>query len=70
MPAWGDSGTLTQQAIANVEAYVLSLNGVDRTKIMVPGPPPRLFLLLSAIVIGAAVLALGLAGLSRRKRQN
>jgi mono/diheme cytochrome c family protein len=26
MPAWGDSGVLTQQQIADVIAYIISLN--------------------------------------------
>ncbi len=45
MLPFGDSNTLTQQAVANVEAYVLSLNGVDRAKIVHPGIPPKIFVL-------------------------
>jgi mono/diheme cytochrome c family protein len=30
MPDWGDSGTLTQKQIADLEAYVMKLNGVTR----------------------------------------
>ena len=29
MSAWGDKGKLTQQQIADVEAYVMQLNGVS-----------------------------------------
>ena len=32
MPNWGDSGTLSQKEIADVEAYILRLNGVRRRK--------------------------------------
>jgi len=32
MPNWGDSRTLSQQEIADVEAYVMSLNGVGPPK--------------------------------------
>ncbi len=45
MLPFGDSNTLTQQAISNLEAYVLSLNHVDRTRIMHPGIPPKIFVL-------------------------
>ena len=30
MPDWGDSKTLSQQEIADLEAYIMSLNGVTR----------------------------------------
>jgi len=32
MPNWGDSGALSQQEIADVEAYVMRLNGVRRVE--------------------------------------
>lgn len=32
MPDWGDSRSLSQQEIASVEAYIMRLNGVKRTK--------------------------------------
>ncbi len=43
MPNFGDSHALTQAQIADLEAYVLSLNGVDRTMIMNPGIEPHEF---------------------------
>ena len=43
MPAFGDTRTLTQQQIANIEAYLLQLNGVDRATIVHPGVQPRIF---------------------------
>ena len=46
----GDSGSLTQQMITNVEAYVLHLNGVDRAQLVHPGLQPRLFFWLVVIV--------------------
>jgi mono/diheme cytochrome c family protein len=30
MPDWGDSKTLTQRQVADVEAYIMRLNGVSR----------------------------------------
>jgi hypothetical protein len=43
MPAFGDSHALTQAQIADIEAYILSLNGVDRTMIVNPGIEPKEF---------------------------
>ena len=43
MPNFGDSHALTQAQIADLEAYVLSLNGIDRTEIMNPGVEPKEF---------------------------
>ncbi len=55
MLAFGDSESLTQQMIANVEAYVLDLNGVDRAQIMHPGLDRRTFFWLVVIVYGLAL---------------
>ncbi len=41
MPDFGDGETLTQAEIADIEAYVMSVNGVSRAKIEHPGLPPR-----------------------------
>jgi len=43
MPAFGDSGALTQEQISAIEAYILKLNGVDRAQITDPGVEPRVF---------------------------
>lgn len=43
MPAFGDSNSLTQQEIADIEAYVLQLNHVNRAHINNPGIPPKTF---------------------------
>ncbi len=60
MPAFGDSHALTQAQIADLEAYVLSLNGVDRTMIMNPGIEPREFfymlVAITSVIIMLAVL--------------
>jgi len=52
MLAFGDTESLTQQMITNVEAYVLHLNAVDRAQLVHPGLQPRLFLWLVVIVFG------------------
>jgi ubiquinol-cytochrome c reductase cytochrome b subunit len=58
MPAWGDSRSLTQQKIANLEAYILKLNGVDRGQLVHPGMEPKSFYLLAVIVYGLVMLLL------------
>ncbi|MCL5024067.1 MAG: cytochrome b N-terminal domain-containing protein [Nitrospirae bacterium] len=68
MPAWGDSRSLTQQKIANLEAYILKLNGVNRAQLVHPGMQPKSFLLLVGIVYILTLLLLG--GLrSKRSRK-
>jgi len=55
MLPFGDSQSLTQQMIANVEAYVLHLNGVDRAQLVHPGLEPRLFFWLVVVVFFIAL---------------
>jgi len=54
MPAFGTGNVLTQEEIADIEAYVLRLNDVNRAALRHPGLPPRTFLLL---VVALCVLA-------------
>jgi ubiquinol-cytochrome c reductase cytochrome b subunit len=68
MPAFGDTDTLTQEQIANLEAYVLSLNGVDRAKIVHPGIAPPLFFILTVGTFLAAGAGFWLFRLARRRR--
>jgi hypothetical protein len=63
MLPFGDEHQLTQQEIANTEAYILQLNKVDRAEIMNPGIQPRLFFFI--VVPGLIVLMLILAGIFR-----
>jgi ubiquinol-cytochrome c reductase cytochrome b subunit len=63
MPSFGLSYTLTQQQISDVEAYVMSLNGVDVAVVANPGIPPKTFFwwtlggfILIALVGGAALI--------------
>jgi mono/diheme cytochrome c family protein len=49
---FGDTKSLTQQMIANVEAYVLRLNGVNRAQLVHPGIEPHTFFWLVVIVFG------------------
>jgi ubiquinol-cytochrome c reductase cytochrome b subunit len=61
MPAFGDTNTLTQQAISNIEAYVLHLNSVDRAQLNHPGIQPVYFFWIVVVVFG--LVGLGLGGL-------
>ncbi|MGA7827018.1 MAG: cytochrome b N-terminal domain-containing protein [Geobacteraceae bacterium] len=46
MPAFGDTRAMTQQEIADLEAFILDLNGVNRGEIVHPGMQPGKFLLI------------------------
>ncbi|HEX8948017.1 MAG TPA: cytochrome b N-terminal domain-containing protein [Dissulfurispiraceae bacterium] len=59
MPAFGDTKSLTQQEIANVEAYILKMNGVDRTQLTNPGMQPRNFFRLVLAVYILFILVQG-----------
>jgi ubiquinol-cytochrome c reductase cytochrome b subunit len=63
MLPFGDDHTLTEPQIANVEAYVMKLNGVNRAQLVHPGIPPRLFfwLVLAAFAIALGGFGIGLA---------
>jgi ubiquinol-cytochrome c reductase cytochrome b subunit len=67
MPNFGDSHSLTQQQISQIEAYVLSLNGVDRALIRKPGLAPPVFFGLVAGVLAMAWIAAGTWWLSIRR---
>ena len=58
MPAFGDSNSLTQAQIADIEAYVLAINGVDRVEIVNPGVDPKeFFYILAGIFLIVVMLA-------------
>jgi hypothetical protein len=59
MPAWGDTHALTQQEIANIEAYILKLNGVDRARLINPGMKPLNFYLVVVAVYMLFILVQG-----------
>jgi ubiquinol-cytochrome c reductase cytochrome b subunit len=59
MPAFGDTHSLTQQEMADIEAYVLQLNGVDRAQLEHPGLAPRRFFTITVVTFG--VVGIGLA---------
>ncbi len=63
MPAFGQTTSLTQEQIANIEAYVLSLNGIDRAKIVNPGMAPTRFFFI--VVPSVIIIIMLLGGLYR-----
>jgi ubiquinol-cytochrome c reductase cytochrome b subunit len=63
MPAFGDDLKLTQQMIAEIQAYVLKLNKVNRAKIMHPGIEPYAFFAMTIggyAIAGFIILMLGM----------
>jgi ubiquinol-cytochrome c reductase cytochrome b subunit len=56
MPAFGDSASLTQPEIANIEAYILAVHGVDRAAIVNPGVPPATFFIITLVVLGGTII--------------
>ncbi len=56
MPNFGESNTLTQAQIADLEAYILSVNGVDRTQIVNPGIEPKEFFYMLASLTSVIVM--------------
>jgi ubiquinol-cytochrome c reductase cytochrome b subunit len=73
MLPFGDTNALTQQQIADLEAYILSLNGVDRARIDYPGIAPDIFFIITAFAFALVGLNLwgwwrfGGLGASKRK---
>jgi len=65
MLPFGETNTLTQQQIADVEAYVLRLNGVDRAMIYHPGLKPDAFFWIAILVF--AVVSLTVTGFWSRR---
>ena len=66
MLPFGDSNSLTQEEIANLEAYVLHLNRVDRAALLDPGMRPLHFYYLAVFIFSTVALILG----GIRKRRN
>ena len=60
MIPFGDTNALTQQQIADLEAYILNLNGVDRGQINQPGVRPDIYLIGAGFVY--AITGLNLFG--------
>ncbi|MGE5189347.1 MAG: cytochrome b N-terminal domain-containing protein, partial [Gemmatimonadota bacterium] len=70
MHAFGDRKSLTQEQIADIEAYVLQLNGIDRAQLNHPGIAPADYFLLSVVLSAIAVLVIGGAWWRMRAARN
>jgi ubiquinol-cytochrome c reductase cytochrome b subunit len=68
MPSFGNTYALTQPQIADLEAYVMQLNGVDRAAIVHPGVAPKTYLWISLIALGIVVVVSGGAIVSAGRR--
>jgi mono/diheme cytochrome c family protein len=66
MLPFGDDHTLTQAQIANVEAYVLRLNGVNRAQLVHPGISPKLFFWLVLAAFAVVFAAFGIRMMKKR----
>jgi ubiquinol-cytochrome c reductase cytochrome b subunit len=58
MLPFGDDNSLTQQAISNVEAYVMQLNGVNRAELLHPGVKAHHYFWAVVAVFGAVLVLL------------
>jgi mono/diheme cytochrome c family protein len=58
MLPFGDTNALTQQQIADLEAYIMRLNEVDRATIYHPGLSPNTFFIITAFAFSLAGLNL------------
>jgi ubiquinol-cytochrome c reductase cytochrome b subunit len=59
MLPFGDSNSLTQQQIANAEAYILKLNGINRAELINPGVSPERFFIITVPAVILILLILG-----------
>jgi ubiquinol-cytochrome c reductase cytochrome b subunit len=59
MLLFGETNSLTQEEIADLEAYLLELNGVDRAQVPHPGVPPKMFFYLTMAAIALITAVLG-----------
>ncbi len=68
MLPFGDSKSLTQQMIANIEAYVLQVNSVDRAQIVHPGIEPYTFFWLTIGLFAVALVGFGIWSKSIKRK--
>jgi mono/diheme cytochrome c family protein len=68
MPSFGNTFALTQPQIADLEAYVMQLNGVDRAAILRPGVDPKTYFWISLVLLGLVVVGSGAAIVSADRK--
>jgi ubiquinol-cytochrome c reductase cytochrome b subunit len=66
---FGDSYTLTQQQIANIEAYILNLNGVNRAEIQITSFSPKEYYIVVIGTFAFAGIIFAFIGYSKKKKQ-
>ena len=59
MPAFKDPQMLAQAQIADIEAYILHVNGVDRTQIINPGIKPKKFFYMIGVIFIVMSVCIG-----------
>jgi hypothetical protein len=70
MPSFGNTNALTQPQIADLEAYVMQLNGVDRAAIVRPGVEPKTYFWISLVALGLVVVGSGAAIVDADRRSS
>jgi ubiquinol-cytochrome c reductase cytochrome b subunit len=68
MPSFGNTYARTQPQIADLEAYVMKLNGVDAAAIVKPGVAPRTYFWISLVLLGVVSIMMGAAIVSAGRR--
>jgi cytochrome c len=63
MLVFGKTHSLSQEEIADLEAYILSLNGVERAQLKHPGIPPGTYFLI--MIAAFALVAAALTGIRK-----
>jgi ubiquinol-cytochrome c reductase cytochrome b subunit len=69
MEDYGDSHALTQQEIANIEAYILNLNGVNRAEIQITSFSPKEYYIIVAGTFVAVSIIFVFIGYAKKKKQ-
>jgi ubiquinol-cytochrome c reductase cytochrome b subunit len=67
MPSFGNTYALTQPQIADLEAYVMQLNHVDRAAIARPGVAPKTYFWIALVALGIVVVTSGAAIAGERR---
>jgi ubiquinol-cytochrome c reductase cytochrome b subunit len=58
MPDFGDSHTLSQQEISEIESYILYINGVNRAQLQNPGIDPKTFFFFTTLMFAFTLVGL------------
>ena len=64
---FGNSHTLTQEEIANIEAYILYLNGVNRAKIEITSFSPKEYFVIVAGSFAAICIIFVIIGITKKR---